>query len=80
MTDLKAAWGHLIFWCTRLRLQVINSKDYLENVTREGFNMAHDISSYSLSALVKHARPLMNAGAVVAMTYQGSNASCLTIM
>ena len=32
---------------------------YLDSVTREGFQIAHDISSYSLAALAKAARPMM---------------------
>ena len=47
--------------------------DYLDCVTREGFKMAHDISSYSFAALAKSARPLLNeGGALLTMTYQGS--------
>ena len=33
--------------------------DYLENLDREGFRIAHDISSYSLAAMAKAARPMM---------------------
>ena len=33
--------------------------EYLESVTREGFRIAHDISSYSLSALANAAKPVM---------------------
>jgi enoyl-[acyl-carrier protein] reductase I len=33
--------------------------EYLENVTREGFLMAHEISSYSFSALGDAARNMM---------------------
>ena len=32
---------------------------FIESVTREGFQIAHDISSYSLAALAKAALPLM---------------------
>ncbi len=48
--------------------------DYLDNVTRDGFNTAHEISSYSFAALAKGARPLMreHGGAMVAMTYLGA--------
>ncbi len=42
---------------------------YIESVTREGFQIAHDISSYSLAALAKAALPLM----------QGRNSSILTL-
>jgi len=48
--------------------------DYLENLDREGFRVAHDISSYSLAALAKAARPMMQNrnGAIITMTYLGS--------
>jgi enoyl-[acyl-carrier protein] reductase I len=48
--------------------------DYLENLDREGFRLAHDISSYSLAAMAKAARPLMQNtnGAIITMTYLGS--------
>lgn len=48
--------------------------DFLDGLTRDAFAMAHDISSYSLAALAKGARPLMKGrnGAVVALTYLGA--------
>lgn len=47
---------------------------YLESVTREGFLMAHDISSYSFTALADAARPMMEGrnGAMLTMTYIGA--------
>ena len=48
--------------------------DFHEAVTRENFRIAHDISSYSLAALVKGGLALMRGrnAAVVAMTYLGA--------
>ena len=48
--------------------------DYLENVNRENFRIAHDISSYSFTALAKAALPMMQgrAGSLLAMTYLGA--------
>ncbi|MCP4876185.1 MAG: enoyl-ACP reductase [Gammaproteobacteria bacterium] len=48
--------------------------DYLENLDREGFRVAHDISSYSLAAMAKAARPMMQNtnGSIITMTYLGS--------
>lgn len=48
--------------------------NFLDGVTRENFALANDISAYSLIALTKAARPMLekNHGAVVAMTYLGS--------
>jgi enoyl-[acyl-carrier protein] reductase I len=43
------------------------------STTREAFRIAHDISAYSLVALVREVAPLMtNGGSIVAMTYYGS--------
>ncbi|MBN8207250.1 enoyl-ACP reductase FabI [Bacillus sp. NTK071] len=45
--------------------------EYLET-TREGFMLAHNISSYSLTAVSKAARPLMSeGGSILTMTYLG---------
>ncbi|MBU0499667.1 MAG: enoyl-ACP reductase [Gammaproteobacteria bacterium] len=47
---------------------------YLDNLTREGFAMAHDISAYSFAALAKAGRPMMQGrkAALVTMTYLGA--------
>ncbi|WLR42963.1 enoyl-ACP reductase FabI [Bacillus carboniphilus] len=45
--------------------------EYL-NTTRDGFLLAQNISAYSLTAVVKEARPLMTeGGSIVTMTYLG---------
>jgi enoyl-[acyl-carrier protein] reductase I len=50
------------------------SGEFLEGLTRESFQVAHDISSYSLAALSKAARPLMKGrgGAILTLTYLGA--------
>lgn len=47
---------------------------YLDSVTREGFKIAHEISSYSFSALANACRPMMKDrnGALLTMTYLGA--------
>lgn len=47
---------------------------YIDSVTRDNFRIAHDISSYSLAALTKAARPLMQgrSGSVLTLTYLGA--------
>lgn len=47
---------------------------YVDAVTREGFKIAHDISSYSLAALTKAALPMMEGrnSAVLTLTYYGA--------
>lgn len=48
--------------------------NYVDVVTREGFRIAHDISSYSFAALAKAALPMMSEnGAMVTMTYAGGS-------
>jgi len=46
---------------------------YLDCVTREGFRISHDVSSYSFAALAKAARPMLRPnGALVTMSYLGA--------
>jgi enoyl-[acyl-carrier protein] reductase I len=73
---LKDAWGHLdiivhsVAFAPRDQL----AGSYLDSVTREGFQIAHDVSSYSLAALAKAGRPLMigRAGAIITLSYLGA--------
>ena len=52
--------------------------DFMNGVSREGFRIAHDISSYSFAALGKAALPMMQpvegkpAGAMLTLTYLGA--------
>lgn len=48
--------------------------EFLDGMTRENFAIAHDVSSYSLSALAKAARPLMKGrnGSIVTLSYLGA--------
>ena len=48
--------------------------DFLDNVTRDGFRIAHDISSYSLAALAKAGRQMMQNrnSAILTMSYLGA--------
>ncbi len=50
---------------------------YLDAVTREGFNTAHEISSYSFAALARSALPMMQGrnAALLTLTYIGSQRS-----
>ena len=47
---------------------------FADAVTREGFQVAHDISAYSFAALAKAGKPLMAGrnGALVTMSYLGA--------
>jgi enoyl-[acyl-carrier protein] reductase I len=48
--------------------------DYMDCINREGFQVAHDISSYSFAALAKAGLPMMEGrdGAMLTLTYAGS--------
>jgi len=49
--------------------------DYLDVISREGFRIAHDVSSYSLAALCKEALPLLRKSenpAVLTLSYLGA--------
>lgn len=47
--------------------------DFMENVHREGFMMAHDISAYSFVGLAKALYPIMNPnGAMLTLSYYGA--------
>lgn len=48
--------------------------DYVDAVTREGFAIAHDISSYSFAALAKAGREMMAGrnGALLTLSYLGA--------
>ena len=78
-TELNKHWDsldalvHSVAFAPREAL----SGDYLENLDREAFRIAHDVSSYSLSALAKAARPMMQNtnGAIITMSYLGAERS-----
>jgi enoyl-[acyl-carrier protein] reductase I len=48
--------------------------NYVDAVTREGFRIAHDVSSYSFAALAKAGREMMRgrSGALLTMSYLGA--------
>ncbi|HES76920.1 MAG TPA: enoyl-ACP reductase [bacterium] len=49
--------------------------DYVENTTREGFRVAHDISAWSLTAIAKVLRPMMKNredASILTLSYLGA--------
>ena len=50
------------------------SGDFLDSITREVFNTAHEVSAYSLPALAKAARPMMQSrnASILALSYLGA--------
>lgn len=75
-TELGKRWDsldiliHSIAFAPREQLQ----GRFVDAVTREGFNTAHEISSYSLAALAQGAQGLMRGrrGAVLTLSYLGA--------
>lgn len=72
---IKSEWGnidglvHSIGFAPTDQLE----GDFTEVTTREGFQIAHDISSYSFTALAKAALPILNENsALLTLTYLGS--------
>ncbi|HEY3645855.1 MAG TPA: enoyl-ACP reductase [Gammaproteobacteria bacterium] len=74
--DLKKHWAHLdvvvhsVGFAPREQL----AGSYIDSVTREGFRIAHDISAYSLAALAKASRPMMQGrnGSILTLSYLGA--------
>ena len=74
-SEIKTKWGkvdglvHSIGFAPSDQLE----GDFTEVTTREGFKIAHDISSYSFTALAKAALPILSENAaLLTLTYLGS--------
>jgi enoyl-[acyl-carrier protein] reductase I len=73
---IRQEWGsldilvHAVAFAPREAL----AGSFLDNTSREAFQVAHDISSYSLTALSRGAVPLMvgRAGAILTLSYLGA--------
>ena len=61
---------HAVAYAPREQLE----GEYLDTVSREGFRIAHEISSYSFSALANAARPLLRSShaALLTLSYLGA--------
>ena len=74
--SLAARWDgldgmvHSIAYAPREQLD----NNYLDSVTREGFRIAHEISSYSLAALAKAGKKMMAGrnGSILTLSYLGA--------
>jgi enoyl-[acyl-carrier protein] reductase I len=73
---LRAKWGsldvlvHAVAYAPREAL----AGSFVDGTSREAFRIAHDVSSYSLTALARGAAPLMQgrAGAIITLSYLGA--------
>lgn len=74
--QLQERWGgldilvHAVAFAPREAI----AGSFTANTSREAFRVAHDVSSYSLTALARAAAPLMagRAGAIVTLSYLGA--------
>ncbi|WP_367606538.1 enoyl-ACP reductase [Legionella sp. W05-934-2] len=75
-SSLKQHWSHLDCLVHSVAYAPADQigGNYLENATREGFRIAHDISAYSLVALAKAAYPMMQdcQASIIALSYYGA--------
>jgi enoyl-[acyl-carrier protein] reductase I len=75
-THLKKHWNTLDILIHSIAYAPADqiSGDFVTSCNREGFRIAHDISSYSLVALTQAALPLMEGtgGAVLTLSYYGA--------
>jgi enoyl-[acyl-carrier protein] reductase I len=75
-TDLNSQWSQLDILVHSVAYAPADqiSGDFIDNITREGFQLAQEISSYSLAALAKAALPMMidSQGAIITMSYYGA--------
>jgi len=73
---LKREWGQLdiVIHAVAFAPREAISGSIVANTTREAFRIAHDVSSYSFTALARGARPLMagRKGALLTLSYLGA--------
>lgn len=73
---LKAQWPHVDIIVHSVGFAPASqiSGDFVENITREGYQIALDISAYSFAALAKAALPMMEgrAASLLTLTHMGS--------
>jgi enoyl-[acyl-carrier protein] reductase I len=73
---LQREWGHLdiVIHAVAFAPREALAGGFTQSTTREAFAIAHDVSSYSLTALARGAAPLMQgrAGAILTLSYLGA--------
>ncbi len=72
---IKDKWGtiDIIIHSAAFAPRELLSGDFVDNITRDGFQIAHDISSYSFAALAKEFRNIINIdGSMITLSYLGS--------
>src|ERR1700687_773312 len=73
---LAREWGHLdiLVHAVAFAPREALAGSFVANTTREAFRIAHDVSSYSFTALARAALPLMSGrqGAMLTLSYLGA--------
>jgi enoyl-[acyl-carrier protein] reductase I len=73
---LKREWGQLdiVIHAVAFAPREALSAGFVDSTSREAFRVAHDVSSYSFTALARGAKPLMagRKGALLTMSYLGA--------
>jgi len=76
---LKRDWGHLdiLVHAVAFAPREALAGGFVAATSRESFRIAHDVSSYSFTALARGAQPLMTgrAGALLTLSYLGAERS-----
>lgn len=76
-TDIAKVWDGIDILIHSVGFAPSHELDgnYVDATTREGFSIAHDVSSYSFVALAKGSRELMKDrnGSLLTLTYLGAN-------
>jgi enoyl-[acyl-carrier protein] reductase I len=74
--ELARRWGHfdILVHAVAFAPREALAGGFTESTSREGFRIAHDVSSYSLTALARGAQPLMAGrdGAILTLSYLGA--------
>jgi enoyl-[acyl-carrier protein] reductase I len=73
--ELKKHWDHIDIVVHAVAFAPTDAirGGFVESTTRENFRIAHDISSYSLTAIAKAAAPLLGqSGALLTLSYLGA--------
>ena len=73
--DLKKRWDNFDGFVHSIGFAPADQLEgnFVDVTTRDGFKVAHDVSSYSFTAMAKEAKPMLNENsALLTLTYLGS--------
>ncbi len=73
--ELKKRWGNFDGFVHSIGFAPADQLEgnFVDVTTRDGFKVAHDVSSYSFTAMAKEAKPILNENsALLTLTYLGS--------